>query len=450
MVVKRLIAMNVKRLREVNLVPPEVGLVIVAGDNAQGKSSVLDTIPMVLAGAKFSPEKPIREGEARASATVDLGDCTVRRVWTPGNSYLEVTDKDGAKVGRPQEWLNRLVGPLSFDPERFTHLPPREQAAILATLAGLDFSEAEADKAEALKRRLVATQMLQAADRDVAALPPGWQDAPEEEVSVAELSKQLSEAHEANETRRAAIARRSELERAVGEREMEIHELETRLQERRALLAHSQQVAAEARAVAESLAPVDAEAIQAGIEEAEQTNARVRARKVGVEKLAKRLQYQSDLDRADAELASIAEWRAEQIAAAKFPVPGIGYTEDGVTYQGRPLSQCANSEQLRVAVGAGLAMSQGVKVVLIHDGSLLDAANIDMIDQMARDAGAQVWVERVGMDENATWIIEDGKAFAKMDWPPDDSDEDGAAVDVRDERQTSLFTEDHDDAGGAA
>ena len=51
-------------------------------------------------------------------------------------------------------------------------------------------------------------------------------------------------------------------------------------------------------------------------------------------------------------------------------------------------------------------------VVLIRDGSLLDEASLAAVGQQAAEAGAQVWVERVGRGDECAVVIEDGEIVA--------------------------------------
>ena len=121
-------AENVKRLKAVDITPDGT-LQIIGGKNAQGKSSVLDAIWLALGGGKATKETvlPIREGESKASVTLDLGDLVVARSWTLKGTTLKVTAKDGATYRSPQKMLDELVGRLSFDPLAFTRLSAREQ-----------------------------------------------------------------------------------------------------------------------------------------------------------------------------------------------------------------------------------------------------------------------------------------------------------------------------------
>ena len=55
-----LTAENVKRISAVHIVPGDGGVVLIGGRNAQGKSSVLDSIMYALGGASAIPDEPIR------------------------------------------------------------------------------------------------------------------------------------------------------------------------------------------------------------------------------------------------------------------------------------------------------------------------------------------------------------------------------------------------------
>ena len=76
--------------------------------------------------------------------------------------------------------------------------------------------------------------------------------------------------------------------------------------------------------------------------------------------------------------------------------------------RGIPLSQCSQSQKLKVGMGLAMALSPTVRVVLIREGSLLDDDSMRLVDTMAREHGTQVWVERVAPDtggENSFMLV---------------------------------------------
>ena len=109
---------------------------------------------------------------------------------------------------------------------------------------------------------------------------------------------------------------------------------------------------------------------------------------------------------------TIDEAKQDLLSKAKFPIEGLSFDESGVYYNETPFSQCSSAERLRVSTAMGMAAlnkdPNGLKIILIRDGSLLDADNLKMISDMAEKNGYQVWIERVGEGQECTVIIEDG------------------------------------------
>ena len=93
-------------------------------------------------------------------------------------------------------------------------------------------------------------------------------------------------------------------------------------------------------------------------------------------------------------------------------VDGLGFDDDGVTYQGVPFSQASASEQIRVSLAMAMSLNPKLRVIRILDGSLLDAENLAQIADMAKDNDYQVWIERVGTADGIGVVIEDGAVSA--------------------------------------
>ena len=107
-------------------------------------------------------------------------------------------------------------------------------------------------------------------------------------------------------------------------------------------------------------------------------------------------------------ISEIDERKRAELAAAEFPVAGLGFDDDGVLLNDLPFSQASSAEKLRVSVAMGLAMNPRLRVLLIRDGSLLDEESLGIIQEMAEKSDAQIWIERVGEGAECQVIIEDG------------------------------------------
>ena len=57
----------------------------------------------------------------------------------------------------------------------------------------------------------------------------------------------------------------------------------------------------------------------------------------------------------------------------------------------------------------GLAMNPKLRVLLIRNGNDLDADNLELVREMAAEADAQVWIERLDATGDVAVVIEDGE-----------------------------------------
>ena len=391
---------NYKRAKHVEIKPdPDGNLVIVAGKNGQGKSSVLDSIAAALGGAnsKTTP-KPIRDGEDRAEIVLETEELTVTRVFTPSGSRLTLTSKDGAKYPKAQAKLDELVGNLSMDPLAFTLLDDKKQLAQLLDLVDLPFNpdQLEAERKQVFDERTAVNRRVKEFESALAQHGELPADLPAAEVSVSELLDQYRAGQEIN-------TKISNTVRSVQHWEREAERLKREL-------ADVERKAVEASDDASKLPEeVDLAEIQLKIDGAEETNRLVRKAQ---ERGALSFQFEAAKGQANqltAKLDQIAKTKADGLAAAQFPVEGLGFTEEGVTYQGVPFKQASSAEQIRVSMAMAIALNPKLKVIRIQDGSLLDTDSLALIEETAQEHGYQIWLEVVGDDIEDAYTIIDGE-----------------------------------------
>lgn len=414
MKITRLQAENVKRITAVDITP-EGSLVTIRGRNGQGKSSVLDSIAYALGGKGLAPPEVIHRGADTAQVILETETYTIKRRWTANDrSTISVSSKDGAKYPSPQAMLDRLVGRLSFDPLAFMRLKSAEQAAALRQLVGLDFSEQDAKRAELFAERAVANKEI-AASKVLYDSTTHYPDAPAEPVSLSDLLAEEAAAREVAATnerlRKEAADRSADLARA----ETAVKEAVEALERAKATLCavragrdEAQGAEEKALKACEGLTDPDLTEIRRRLESVETVNARVeqnRKRALMAEGLE---DAKAESDRLTREIGEIDVAKARALAEAHFPVEGLSFDGDQVTFRGLPLEQASDSERLRIAVAMGIAMNPELKVLLIRDGSLLDEDSLATVGAMAEEAGAQVWLEVVGKD-GVGIVIEDGQ-----------------------------------------
>jgi len=94
---------------------------------------------------------------------------------------------------------------------------------------------------------------------------------------------------------------------------------------------------------------------------------------------------------------------------AKFPIDGLGFNEQGVTFNGIPFKQCSSAERLKVSLAMAMALNPELKVIRITNGNLLDSSNMTVVEQMAKDNDYQIWLEMVNETGSMGIYIEDGE-----------------------------------------
>jgi hypothetical protein len=392
----KLAAENFKRLSAVEITP-EGNVVEIRGDNGNGKSSVLDSIAAALGGERLCPREPIRKGEDHAQVSVELDSGLVAtRHWTEKGSRIEVTAKDGAKYPKPQAVLDALTNGLSFDPLSFLSKKPAEQLQVLRDLAGVKLDDlAEQHKATFAERTVVNREM----DRLTAQIPPpvAGAEIPEKEESVQSVLAELDAARRAkadNDLVRADLAKARADYDAMAKRLAELKETGKTLATK-----------------AKDLKDPDLAGLEFKATRLEARNELVRATRKRDETIAAAEAKKKESAALTAKLEALQKAKLERIAAAKMPVEGLGFGEDGITLNGLPFDQAGGAERLRVSLAMGLALNPALKVLLIRDGSLIGPKQMAIVAEMAAKADAQVWVEIVDASKTVGIVIEDGRVL---------------------------------------
>lgn len=401
---------NVKRLKAVTITPTG-DLVVIGGNNSQGKSSLLDSIAMALGGKNEICQKPLRDGEKRGFTTLDLGEFVVERTYTEaGGGTLTVKNRDGAKYSSPQALLDKLTGSLTFDPLAFSRLKPKDQLETLRQLVGVDTSEIDSARQVAFDQRTEVNRDAKRAEaeRDRLLTAVAGQDEPKDEPDLSALTEELEAAKATNAGNQSVRNRLAQVQRNVNEMERQLAEAKAHLTERQDKLADMEGQLERGKAVVASLVDENESEIVERIRGFEALSkvkrdftALASARRSLSETLTKADSFTAEIERLD-------EQKRAAIAGASYPIPGMTLGEDGILLDGLPFSQASSAQQLRVSVAMGLALNPRLKVLLIRDGSLLDAASLKMVAAIAHDNGAQVWIERVGHGAECSVIIEDG------------------------------------------
>lgn len=453
--VTQLYAENVKKLKTVSIFPdPKEPIIKLTGKNRQGKTSFLEAVWMLLLGEKYIPPEPIRDGQNRAEAFIDLGEFMVRRVITPKGTTLTISGKEGFKAPSPQTFLASRLGRLVHNPLDFMRLKPDEQVTMLQELVNIqvDLEEFKCISGLAVKaipedkialfdqshgwlykkraEKNLEVKRLEGVVKSIS-VPEDWESV--KAVTVAALfeeRKALEETKRANDAVRTENGKEAEriagLQIMLARKTEEIAELEKKLAtlkdqvyDLQRTIKIAEGILRDAKVAEDSLEDPDFADIDARIATADATNqkaAKIEEWKKAREDLAAaRAESESFTARMDA----IKEYKTRLIAAAGMPVPGLGFQDGMVTYKAKggiekPLSQASGAEQIHVSCAVCMASHPEIGLLTIDKGwSELDLESQQTLRDWAAKIGCHVLVTKVCEEPEADgWHIVDGEVAA--------------------------------------
>ena len=390
-------------------------VVMIAGPNGAGKTSVLDALAVGLNGPSAVPTaRPIRDGAESAEIVIQLDDYTVVRKITETGTTLVLRDKFGVKISKPQDTLNSLIGKLSFDPQKFQALKPKEQLDVLLDVLELDFNPAElaAQRATAFDARRDTSRELKSATAVLDGMPH-HADAPEAEQSFADAMAARTAAQERNQKIKQAHDNVSRAEQDLETKRGAVFLLKEKLAEAEANERAAVELAEKCRAFAASApAPVDLTALDEQISNLETVNAKVRANTAHNSQAATVTALESRVAELNGIMTGIDKIKSDGLAAAVLPMDNIGFDDDmtTLTIDGVPFAQVNTGQRFEASMYISAKLSKGLRIMRISDGSLLDQETLRRVRAFIEKNDYQLFIETVGFsDDEDAWNIEGGQ-----------------------------------------
>jgi hypothetical protein len=445
MKVIELTAENFKKLKAVTI-KPEANIQVISGANEQGKSSVIDSIWFALRGAEAAKETrtsmPIRDGQDKGKIKLDLGDIVVTRKFTKAGTTVTVESKDGAVFKSPQAILDNLIGRVALDPLSFANETEAKQKEILLSIVdiGIDLDKNAQDRKAAFDERTLVNREI----TNMGEIAPVEKAEP---VDMGELTKAEKEIRDklnalylqnkkTNEEARKKHLAEIEIEREgnkkFNDEQIRISDMLSDINDHLIGLRHYGYKGQEVELWIGSLLqpqpqkteinipepkyidpelPDDSElrAIQDKLRNAGDINSKAKEYQSYLKKVADKEAKQKDSYAFTKKIEKLDKEKNDAVVAAKFPVAGLSFSDDGVLYNNIPFSQCSSAQKLRVSVAVAMATNPKLRVIRISDGSLLDTKNMAILEEIAKENDFQCWVEKVDESGSMGVCIEDGE-----------------------------------------
>ncbi len=425
-----LLVENYKRIKFVEIAR-KGRLTAITGKNGQGKTSTLDSIWSALAGKRGFPDQPVRKGAHKARIRLELDDLVVTRVITPaGTNSLVVETRKGVQMASPQAILDELIGERTADPQAWVRMKPKEQAEMLRKLANVDydFDGANAANAADYEERLQIGRDVKRLEGAIGAITVQT-GLPKERVDEAPILEKLNGASAINqkallakeqrdqlmknsEAAFAAAANNAKTATALRQQIDELQEQLKKAEDQQAGLDRDAEIIYQVFSEAPVGGLVDVTALTQELQQAQLINREIdkRARREELETQLRDQRHKvEDLSRAmDRRL----EEKMSALSRATLPVPGLTVDEEQVLFEGIPVAQLGEGEQIRIGARILMAQNPKLRVIFIPHGEALDEDSMEILAEMAEQNDFDIWIAKVDSSGKVGVVIEDGMVAA--------------------------------------
>jgi DNA repair exonuclease SbcCD ATPase subunit len=459
----KLIGLQINGVRKLTAVSMEFngsGLIPLVGQNCQGKTTVLDSLSLLLTGAKSTPKDIIQHGKDRAEIIAKIGDFQIKRVITKKGTRLEVKTSEGVKP-KPQEFLDTLRNELTFDPRPFLNKSPENKLRFMMDLLKLDFSVHDSGIAMLEQERLLV-------GREVKAIG----DIPEVEktdtVDASELNKELDDIEKKNKTLvdAATIEREEEIKtvyefnqeqvlrrnalnainEAVSKADKTVVSIRKKIKDLNDDLKHAQ--GHQLRLIDDQLSTIIPEPEMEIPDTVEPVLASTQSLKEQIYNISsinlKAMAYSNYMEKVEAKKAKEDSYKSlsvdikkehdlkkKLLAETDMPIEGLEIRDDGIFYKGIFSENWSESEGLRISSELCVAMNPKLRAIFIDKGESYDKKSLEALGKWAVENNLQAFITIVDeipeVLKEDVFYIEDGQVLTveKDDGSSQEPDDEG-------------------------
>lgn len=409
---------NIKRIAAAEIHAEGKSAIVVEGKNANGKSSVLESITWALAGDRKIPSDAVRRDERRGEIEIKFEDFTVKKEFRPGKKpNLIVSRNDGKKISSPQTFLNSLISKVAFDPMVFMRSSSQEQVEILKQAMGIDFKDIDDEIASLRGSRTELGREANAVKGQLREYRDLKDDLEMERLrSIEEVSSELGKLENDQSQNNRDDQNQIALSRTISKLESRIESDRKTIDDLKERIVRD---SAEVSRLADEHKKLET---RIGVDPGKITALRNEMKKISTQaQLAERYKQRSRLKEEIEELDKkyqqmtdeISQWQSEKkkiLSDTTFPIEGIEFDdEEGVLLNKLPMANASMAEKMKISLAIAMSMDSKIKIITLQDGSLLDDESLEEVKRFAKENDTQVWIERVSEEKSEDSIyIEEG------------------------------------------
>lgn len=398
--------------------------IFLIGDNALGKSSIIQAIWVALSN-KNKPKEPIREGADKAEIMVVIGadgkEYQVKKSFTEKTEKLEITSPEGFKTEK-LESLAKLVGDINFDVLKFVNLVNtadgrREQVKMIRsflteeTNAKIDAINENIKNIEDNRTELNTNIKRLKTAIESQEITPTERETYKDVVVVEHLIKQQEEAQK-------IISKIEESEREIIHQQSTIKTLDKQIEEAEKAWKNLVQQQIERQQKVDGLTRELENAVKPEIEPIKQQIINAGNHNEMVKKIKALDEQKNTYVNAVEKYRSLGEEReaknaekAKLISDSKLPIEHLTFDENGLYLKGIPLdeTQQSTSELMEVGFKLAIAKEPNVRIVQVPRAESLGAKRLKDMMEFAKAHNFQVFYEEVqrGQEELKIEYVEE-------------------------------------------
>lgn len=390
----------------------------VIAQNGKGKTSFIQSMFSTLSG-KEAAQKPLMNGEEKGLIQITLGEdketkYIVELKFSEKNQKgtLTVSAPDGTKFSSPREFLNKMVGDITFNPFDLLRLKPKELMEKVKQLVGLDLSDLDVEYDKKFNERTIVNREVDNYTGLVnkSGLTTDDFEKYKEEIDIVALTEEKNGIYNSQTLAKGLIDASERLIEKEKENDLDIKlyeeqikQLQQKIEDKKKenetmkvdyLKLINDPIHNKVKELLPRLMEIDTEILDA-------TDHNNNHKKVLETKNAKDTlkEKEKKADELTKELEDIKSKKKKRIKEVKMPVEGLEFATDGLLYNGLPFDETQINKAKIIEVGYKLstALHKDLQIMRV-DGSVLDDNSIKGLLEFVEERGYQVFIEQVDND----------------------------------------------------
>ena len=404
---------------------------LIAGKNGAGKSSLIQALLSPI-DSKLQPTQVTKKGEEKASTKVVIAgtlhgeatEYTLETYYTPKNQKgrLVMYNSKGEIVKSPASMLKQMIGNVTFDIFKFLDDTKANKIKVLKELSGvseiiwkLDQERKTLYDERTFKNKKVDELEVQ---MNTHGLNQDEIDKYSEQIDTTSIQAEMEAVGKKIATYNDIKSRTEGFGRLAVEQDSIIEKAKFRIEELKEMIAQEDKKISDALMeqqqallqkekgemwLQKNPEPSVTEISQRLTEATNHNNEYNRVLQLQERHKELHKTKEESMKLSD-QIQAIDEKKDETIKNSKLPIKGLTFTDEEIYFNGLPMEegQINTAKLIDIGLEISMALNPNLKVVFLHEGSLLDQESLDLIIKKVEKKGYQLIAEIVNNEADVS------------------------------------------------